>query len=274
MVALLWSHLAGAAPPPADSTQFELDLSPPPPAAPEDELAPLVPVARPAEAPPPLDPPQVVEAPPPPPAKAAVGLELGLKLALVIPVGKAGPTIAAADAAAQTTRSVAPAVALAVRYRLPFARSLVVAAEGGYSRLSGSGSRQFVNDPDYGPSLEWSWKMDQIPLLLGLAWELPLGIPLKLAPVAGGAAVYVSSQTRYGPAGAQLADAPQQAWALGWYAGVEASLPLGPGALAVEARYLGARTDLGFSRLYGKTVNGSPGDVQGTQVLAGYRFSF
>lgn len=251
-----------------------LDLSEPapPPAAADEELTPLVPVAKPAPAPVVVTP--VVEVAAPPPKSSALGLEVGLKLALVVPVGKTGASLAGADTAATTSRAVAPAGALAVRYRLPFARSLAVAAEGGYSRLSGTGSREFVNDPDFGPALEWSWKMDVVPLLLGLAWELPFGLPVKFAPLAGGAAVYVSSQSSYGTRDAPVADAPQQAWAFGWYAGLEVSLPLGPGALALEARYLSARTDLGFSKLYGKTVNGSPGDVQGTQVLAGYRFSF
>ena len=240
----------------------------------EDELTPLVPLTRLTDSPAPVPPHTLTPAPTvsasAAPEKPLVGLEVGFKLALVIPVGKAGATVASLDGSVNTSRTVAPAAAVTLRYRLPFARSLIVAAEGGYSRLSGAGSRQLANDPDFGPAVSWAWKMDLVPLLLGLAFELPFKLPLKFAPVAGGAALFVSSQTTY----AEIADAPQPGWALGWYAGLEVSLPLGPGAIAIEARYLSARTDLGFPRLYGKTVNGSPGDVQGTQVFAGYRFSF
>lgn len=263
ILALLWLQLGGAV---ANSGTAPED---------EEELTPLIPLSRLTAPPAPV----LAATPVPPPAattrsaapeKPLVGLELGLKLALVIPVGKVGATVASLDGSVTTTRTVAPAAAVTLRYRLPFARSLIVAAEGGYGRLSGTGSRQLANDPDFGPAVAWSWKMDLVPVLLGLAWELPFGLPIKFAPVAGGAAIFLSSQSTY----AELAGAPQPGWALGWYAGLEASLPLGPGAVAVEARYLGARTDLGFPKLYGKTVNGSPGDVQGTQVFAGYRFSF
>ena len=256
-----------------------MSAAPPADAEPDEELTPLAPIGRISAPAPtttaaavPLDAPAIVTTSAP--TKATVGFEVGLKVAIVIPVGKTGATSASLDGATTNSRSVAPAVSLAVRYRLPFARSLMVAAEGGYSRLWGAGSRQLSNDPDFGASADWTWKMDLIPILLGFAWELPIGLPIKFAPVAGGAAVFVSSQSTYGAADAQVANAPQSAWALGWYAGLEASVAVGPGAIALEARYLGARTDLGFPRLYGKTVNGSPGDVQGTQVFAGYRFSF
>lgn len=244
-------------------------------AEPDEELTPLTPIGRPMPDPVPAATPAAAPTvtTTPAPARTTVGLELGLKVALVIPVGRVGATTASLDGATTTTRSVAPAVALAIRYRLPFARSLMVAAEGGYSRLWGAGSRQLSNDPDFGTSADWTWKMDLIPLLLGLAWELPIDLPVKFAPVAGGAAVFVSAQSTYGATDA-VANSPQPGWALGWYAGLEVSVAVGPGVIALEARYLGARTDLGFPKLYGKTVNGSPGDVQGTQVFAGYRFSF
>ena len=264
ILALVFTQLLGAGP---QTPQAE----------PDDNLTPLTPIGRTAApSPTPVATPvtaPVVEATAAP-SRATVGFEVGLKLALVFPVAKTGATTASLDGATTGSRSVAPAVALAIRYRLPFARSLIVAAEGGYSRLSGAGSRELSNDPDFGTSASWTWKMDLIPILLGLAWELPFGLPIKFAPVAGGAAIFVSSQSTYVAADGQVANAPQPGWALGWYAGVEASVAVGPGAIALEARYLGARTDLGFPRLYGKTVNGSPGDVQGTQVFAGYRFSF
>lgn len=249
-----------------------------PEAEPDEEPTPLTPIGRttspdPAPAATPVTVPAAVSAAVAP-GKPTLGLEVGLKLALVFPVGKTGATTATLEGVTTTSRSVAPAVALALRYRLPFARSLMLAAEGGYSRLSGAGSRQLSNDPDFGASASWTWKMDLIPLLLGLAWELPIELPIKFAPIAGGAAVFVSSQSTYGATDAQVANSPQQGWALGWYAGLEASVAVGPGVIALEGRYLGARTDLGFPQLYGKTVNGSPGDVQGTQVFAGYRFSF
>ena len=228
------------------------------------------------------------EATRPPPPKAAdelkaapvqqkdqrIGLEVGLKVAGILPAGRAGNVSAAQDVPAVGTRAFVPGGALALRYRMPFARSLALAVEGGFTRLGGNGTRAYANDPDFGPELYYRWQLEQVPVLYGLAWELPLDVPLKFAPVAGGAAVYTRSTASYTAGGATTTDAPQEAWATGFYAGLEISLPVGPGAVTLEGRFISAQTDLGLSKVYGGTINAKPGDVQGSNLLAGYRLSF
>lgn len=226
-----------------------------------------------ATRPPPPGPEEQVQAAPPPPKDQKLGLEVGLKLAGILPAGRAGNVSAAPDVPAVGSRAVVPGAALALRFRLPFARSLAVAAEGGFTRLGGAGTRAFANDPDFGPEMSYRWQLDLVPVLFGLAWELPLDVPLKIAPVAGGAAVYTRSTGSYTSGGVTTTNAPQAAWATGFYAGLELSVPVGPGALTVEGRFLSARTDLGLKQVYG-TINTTPGDVQGSNLLAGYRLSF
>ncbi len=204
-----------------------------------------------------------------------LGLELALKLAMLIPSGNTAEAVAAAESAAEAGKSVFASGALALRYRLPFLeRALSLNLEGGYYRLSGEGKRTFVNDPDFGPELSYSWKMDAIPVLFGLGFQLPLPLPVAIVPAAGFAAVHVSSESTYRSAGGEITDAPQSGWALGFYLGVEGTLQLGPGSLLVEVRYMNARTDLGFQDLYAGAYNAEPGDVQGTNLLLGYRYAF
>ena len=187
--------------------------------------------------------------------------------------GRAGNVSALADMPAVGQRALVPGGALSLRYRMPFARALAVAAEGGFTRLSGSGTRAFANDPDFPSGLTYRWQVDQVPLLLGLAWELPLDVPLRVAPLAGGAAVYARSTASYSSDSGTVTNSPQDAWALGFYAGVEFSLPLGPGVVTLEGRFMSVRTDLRLSTLYAP-VNSTPGDLQGANLLAGYRLSF
>jgi len=226
-----------------------------------------------ATRPPPPKPAEEVKSAAPPPRDQKLGLEVGFKVAGILPAGRAGNVSAAPDVPAVGTRAVVPGGALALRFRMPFARSLAVGAEGGFTRVGGTGTRAYANDPDFGPELSYRWQLEMVPVLLGLAWELPLDVPLKIAPVAGGAAVYTRSTGSYTAGGVTTANAPQAAWALGFYAGLELSVPLGPGAITVEGRFLSARTDLGLKQVY-KWVNTTPGDVQGANLLAGYRLSF
>jgi hypothetical protein len=225
-----------------------------------------------------VDPAAEVKAAPVAPKNEKLGLEVGIKVAALLPAGRAGSVSALPDVPAVGQRAVVPAGALALRYRMPFARSLAVAAEGGFTRLGGSGTRTFNNDPDFPSGLTYRWQLDQVPVLLGLAWEIPLDVPLKVAPVAGGAAIYTRSAAGYVSDAGTVANSPQEAWAFGFYAGLEFSLPLGPGSVTLEGRFLSARTDLGLNGLgsseFYKSVNTTPGDLQGANLLAGYRFSF
>jgi hypothetical protein len=237
-------------------------------AAPAPAVVPVAqPLAAPAAAPAPI-----VEQPA---QSEPIGLEVALKLAMLVPAGRTADAVAAADSASQAGKSVFGSGALALRYRLPvLERAVSLNLEGGYYRLSGEGKRSFVNDPDFGPELSYSWKMDAIPVLFGLGWQLPLPLPVAIVPAAGFAAVHVSAESTYSSASGEVTDAPQPDWALGFYLGVEGSLPLGPGSLLAEVRYMNARTDLGFQELYAGPYNAEPGDVQGTNLLLGYRFGF
>jgi hypothetical protein len=226
-----------------------------------------------ATRPPPPKPVEEVKAAPPPPKDQKLGLEVGLKVAGILPAGRAGDVAASADVPAVGSRAVVPGGALALRFRLPFLRSLAVAAEGGFTRLGGKGTRAYANDPDFGPEMTYRWQLDMLPVLFGLAYELPLDVPLKIAPVAGGAAVYTRSTGSYTSGGVTTSNTPQAAWALGFYAGLELSVALGPGAVTLEGRFLSARTDLGLKQFY-SWVNATPGDVQGSNLLAGYRLTF
>ncbi|HEY3447034.1 MAG TPA: hypothetical protein VGK67_11750 [Myxococcales bacterium] len=222
------------------------------------------------------DAPAAAVAEPAKPASQSIGLQVALKFALLIPAGKTSSASAAAEGTASASKAVFASGALALRYGLPFLdRALAIAVEGGYYRLAGSGTRAFVNDPDFGPSLSYSWKSHAVPVLVGLAFRLPIPIPVAFSPEAGFAAVYVIPTTTYeAPDGTRVSDSPQPAWALGFYVGLEGSLKLGPGSIVAEVRYLNARTDLGFKQLYSNAYNKDLGDVQGTNVLVGYRFEF
>jgi hypothetical protein len=245
----------------------DLPLPPPPP---EEPLAPVAAVA-------PSAPPAAV-APTPAPTFAFPSFSISVKLAAVVPVGNAANATAGADASPTASRGVFPAGCVTFRYGLPVLdRALGIHLEAGYYRLSGNGQRAFANDPDFGPSVSFSWHSDSIPLLAGIDYRLPipLPVPLEFSPRVGFAAVHVSPVTTYqSAASGSVSDAPQSAWALGYYLGLEGALRAGPGAVVLEIRYMSATTDLDFNRLYSGAYNRQPGDIEGTNILAGYRFAF
>lgn len=214
-----------------------------------------------------------------PPAALRPPFDVAAKLILLIPAGKTEGAAALPDTRAEAGRFPFGSFALAFRYSLPWLdRSFALAAEAGVYRLSGEGKRGFANDPDFGPEVSYAWKTWAWPLLLGGAYRIPafLPLPLDFTATAGFAAVFVTSESTYtAPAtGAQVADAPQEGWALGFYLGAEASLRLGPGSVVGELRYTNARTDLGFQEIYRTVYNAQRGDVEGTNLVVGYRYAF
>ncbi|MFN7130811.1 MAG: hypothetical protein ACK4N5_01935 [Myxococcales bacterium] len=238
---------------------------------------------------PPPEKPRVVEAvvpvEPPPPAIAApapekeeddrIGLMLGAKAALLVPAGRTtGVQANATQQAIDASRSATVAFAIAVGYALPFLdRALSIRGEAGFYPLSGEGSREYPNDPDF-TRVDYRYSARGIPLTLGLGYRLPLPIPVEIAPVGGFAAVHTTTTSTWTRDGVSTEVAPQAGWALGFYLGAEAAYRLGPGSLTGEIRYVNARTDLGFRDVkeYGGAFNRELGDVQGTNVLLGYRF--
>lgn len=173
-------------------------------------------------------------------------------------------------------RGVTFAAAAGVTYALPVLESRLAAQfEAGIYPMSGSGSRDFANDPDFGPTLRWTYAMRVIPLSAGLRFALPLSLPFELAASASFVYAQVTTVTRWTPEGKPTVEAaPQSGWAPGFGLGFEAAIPVGPGALLASLRYLNARTDLDFQRIYRGDFNSQPGDVAGAALLVGYQYSF
>jgi hypothetical protein len=170
-------------------------------------------------------------------------------------------------------------------YRLPFLRrAFGIGAEVGIYPLSGKGRRDLPNDPDF-TSIAYRWDLVAVPIFIGASYRPPLPelfkwwpLKLRLAPEAGFAAVYSSFTAYYKVGGAEEIGEPAQGgWALGFYLGLEAGWPLGPGDIVANLRYVNARTDLGLPQIYAdppQPWNRGLGDVQGTNVLLGYRYLF
>lgn len=242
---------ASAAPPGAPAPRrFDIPLPPPPVPTPRPQAA----VKRPG-----------------------LGLDVDVKLALKVPNGRTSDAVVGADGGASGGLGAAPAGALAVRWSLPFLdRAPFLALEVGYYRLSGSGTRDLATDPDFGPTLAYEWSMDAIPISIGGGFRIARVGPVGFSAGAGLAVVAVSSRATYtgSSTGAKVTNADRSGVAVGGYFGVEGALRLGPGSLVGELRHTSARTDLGLASAHGAAVAISPGDVEGTSVLAGYRVSF
>ena len=210
-----------------------------------------------------------------------VGLTVGAKVALLVPSGrttdvKVDLSDASPGSVKDASHSATVAFSLALTWGLPFLeRALSIRGEAGYYPLSGKGTRDYPNDPDFG-SMSYSYKSRSIPLLIGLGYRLPLGLPVEIAPVAGFVAVHSTFTSSWSQGGVTTETMPVSAWAKGFYGGAEAALALGPGVLTGEVRYMNARTDLGLTGVkeYGGAYNKELGDVQGMNVLFGYRFEF
>ncbi len=206
-----------------------------------------------------------------------LGIMFGAKAALLIPAGRTNGVQADASQlgqAIEASRSATVSFALAVGYALPFLeRALSVRGEAGIYPLSGEGSREYPNDPDF-TRIDYSYSARGIPLTLGLGYRLPLPLPIEIVPNAGFAAVHTTTTATWTRDGVSTEVAPQAGWAFGFYLGAEVAWRLGPGSLTGELRYMNARTDLGFGDVaeYGGAFNRELGDVQGTNVLVGYRF--
>ncbi|MHB1844513.1 MAG: hypothetical protein ACYCWW_06730 [Deltaproteobacteria bacterium] len=201
---------------------------------------------------------------------------LALELALVLPNGQPAGVVQSGDGSPTGKLSPSYAGSVEISYVPDFGgwHDLSIALSAGYYPLSGNGSRSLPADPDFG-NYSWNWNATSIPLTLGLAYRLPLGIPVHLSPVAGFVAAHTSISSSYSQSGGGgVTDAAQTAWAYGFYAGAEGSLSAGPGEILLVARYMNARTDLGFQKTYpGQPWNAAPGDIEGTNVQLGYRFN-
>lgn len=234
-----------AAPPPdpkqADESWVVVDgsgYSPPPPPPAE---------AGPAQ----VDATPVIEAAPEPvlPRKTRGGdagrIGIGVRADFVVPLSEA---------------SLSYGVLLELRYHFPaFKGDLSVGLVGGYSpfkaevRQSGDASRDI--DP-YSVKLEGH----TVPVLLGLFYDLPFGLPVELGLEAGYYFAYVTLEGR-----ARSQTFERSGTGHGYFAGGGLEYPLGPGRLGLAARWVGVPSGTG-------DIGGL--DLGGVHVHAGYRLMF
>ncbi len=172
---------------------------------------------------------------------------------------------------------IAVPLLLTVRGYLPVGDLLFIVPgmEIGWFRLSGDGKIDLPNDPDFG-TFSYSWTIDSLPIFVGVSAMLkPLvDLPLYLSAGGGFAAAYAWAESTYEKEGQpKVTDAVQSDWGIGWYLGAEAAWVLGPGRFTFEYRYSSARTDLKFRDIY-SSYNREPGDLEGSNLLLGYRFDF
>jgi hypothetical protein len=202
------------------------------------------------------------------------GVILALRLGVLIPTGSPADAVSEIGALAPTGhRTATLPLSLLVGYRLPWlGRDLAVTGEVGWYHLAAKGSRAFPQDPDF-TALAYAWTAQHVPLQLGFEYRLPLGLaPLSLHVDASFAAVWSTYTTTY--TAENVTDAAQKGWALGFGVGGGAAYVLGPGEVTFDVRYLNARTDLRLPAAYpGQPWNARKGDVQGTNLLVGYRLA-
>jgi hypothetical protein len=150
-----------------------------------------------------------------------------------------------------------------LHYIFPFWNPhLSIGAEAGYYTLKGKGTNL---DPQSG-LYDYSWKIDTVPLFIGLELDYPI-IPNLLFFHAGGgfAAVFAWSE---GSSFGGKSSAKDVAY--GWYAGLGADLRFGIfGGITFEARYTGMLLDFEYPQF-----NKENGDIGGLSFLLGYKYIF
>lgn len=203
-----------------------------------------------------------------PAAPASPSMEVAAKVGLFIPGG------VTQVAPSGGSRFPFPSAALSFGYRPSIAgKALRVGLEATLGRLSGGGTRQLANDPDLGTEFGFQWQMISMGVHLGIAYRLPLDLPLRisLSPTLQASAVRSSAKVTFtsGGEGGSI-----NSWTGGGSLGLEAAMPLGPGFVLLEGRYALLRGDLGHRETYGNVVRITPAELQGTSLLAGYGIAF
>ncbi|HUU01523.1 MAG TPA: hypothetical protein VM425_08800 [Myxococcota bacterium] len=203
-------------------------------------------------------------------------LGIGLLVDLLITSGKpASTSLSAGELLPSGSQGLAVPVLLSVKGYIPLGNMLTISPglEIGWFRLSGDGKRELPSDPDFG-TFGYSWKIDSLPLFAGASLTVrPLvDLPLFISAGGGFSAVHVWSQSTYTKEGQpSVSDSMQSGWGTGYYLGVEGAYGLGPGRITLEYRYSSARTDLDFKDIYGNTYNRELGDLEGSNIMLGYR---
>jgi len=120
-------------------------------------------------------------------------------------------------------------------------------------------------DPQSG-LYDYSWKIDTVPLFIGLELDYPMIKNLLFFHAGGGfAAVFAWSE---GSSFGGKSSAKDVAY--GWYAGLGADLRFGIfGGVTFEARYTGMLLDFEYPEF-----NKENGDIGGLSFLLGYKYIF
>jgi len=167
---------------------------------------------------------------------------------MTVPTGNADPTWA---------------VHARLHYILPFWNPhLSFGVEAGYYTLKGKGSNI---DPEVG-LYDYSWKVDTIPLFIGLGLEYPIiKNMLYFSGNAGFATIFAWSEgTSFGGT-TKTSDI-----AYGWYGGLGLEIRFGIfGGIALEARYNGMLLDFDYPN-----YNKKSGDIGGLNILLGYKYTY
>ena len=167
---------------------------------------------------------------------------------MTVPTGNADPTWA---------------VHARIHYIFPFWNPhLSFGVEAGYYTLKGKGSSL---DPEAG-LYDYSWKVDTMPLFVGLGFEYPIIKKIfYINTGAGFATVFAWSEGKSFGGTTKTSDI-----AYGWYAGLGAEIRFGIfGGIAVEARYNGMLLDFDYPN-----YNKENGDIGGLNVLLGYKYTY
>lgn len=264
------------APQGVDTLELELPMD-------ELELAPLVPSAPPASM-------GFIAAPVAPPSREAdppMGrFDVALKAGGLLFSGRTDAAVLAASAAPTGRQGLAIPAMVEARVR-PFDAftPLAVSVETGFFSKSGEVHRELPFDPDFGDTTS-SYSLIAVPVNLGATFDLPwrfvsrrIGIGLRGAFTAQ----YTRSESRWTSGGETVTYPALHAVALGWLVGVEMNVRVfAAGSLVLDVRYGQALTDFGLPAAYEARAGlaaqpfnrDSPGDVQGTNALLGYRQAF
>lgn len=150
-----------------------------------------------------------------------------------------------------------------LHYIFPFWNPhLSIGAEAGYYTLKGKGTNLDQQSGLY----DYSWKIDTVPLFIGLELDYPMIKNLLFFHAGGGfAAVFAWSE---GSSFGGKSSAKDVAY--GWYAGLGADLRFGIfGGVTFEARYTGMLLDFEYPEF-----NKENGDIGGLSFLLGYKYIF
>jgi hypothetical protein len=185
--------------------------------------------------------------------------------------------ITAAEPEAKSDFSVVALPLVGVKGYIPVHEMVNIspAIDIGWFELSGSGTVELENDPDFS-AYSYSCSMENLLLFAGVAVAIkPLSeIPLYGSLGAGFATTYSWAESTYQREGEEPMDnAVQAGWGVGYYIGVEVAYELGPGRFILEYRYSSIKADLGFENVYGGQYSQQTGDLGGSNILLGYRLN-